>query len=58
MPDEDEGMNKYGVVTNDDETKTASEGDDRVCPVCGETVDDRGACPVHGTKPFEPNGAP
>ncbi len=58
MPDEDEGMNKYGVVTNDDETKTASEGDERVCPVCGETVDDGGACPVHGTKPFEPNGAP
>lgn len=58
MPDEDEGMNKYGVVTDDDETKTASKGDKRVCPVCGETLDDGGACPKHGTKPFEPNGAP
>ena len=55
---EDEGMNKYGVVTDDDETKTAAEGDERVCPVCGKTLDSGGASPEHGTKPFEPDGAP
>jgi len=56
MPDEDEGMNKYGVVTDDDETKTASESGERICPICGKTLDSGGACPDHGTEPFEPDG--
>jgi hypothetical protein len=55
MPDEDEGMNKYAVVTEDqdDDNKTAAA--ERVCPICGETLDSGGACPKHGTEPFEPN---
>ena len=56
MPDEDEGMNKYAVVTDDqDDNKTAADGVKKVCPVCGETLDSGGACPKHGTEPFEPN---
>jgi len=58
MSDKDEGMNKYGVVTDDDETKTASENVERVCPVCAKTLDSGGACPEHGTKPFESDGSP
>lgn len=54
MSDEDEGMNKYAVVTEDqDESKTA--GVEKICPICGETLDNGGACPKHGTEPFEPN---
>jgi hypothetical protein len=54
MPDEDEGMNKYAVVTEDqDDTKTA--GVEKICPICGKTLDSGGACPEHGTEPFEPN---
>lgn len=61
-------MEKYGVVLDpkkvkkaevldDNKTKTAGEGDSvRICPVCGKELDDAGACPVHGTEPFEPNG--
>jgi len=46
-------MEKYGVVT-DDPTKEAEEGKDPTkCPICGETLDGGGACPVHGTEPFE-----
>lgn len=53
----DEGMTKYGVVTEDEKTKTASKGNEIVvCPVCGEEVDNANACPTHGTKPFEPDG--
>lgn len=54
MPDEDEGMNKYAVVTEDqDDNKTA--GVEKLCPICGKTLDSGGACPEHGTEPFEPN---
>lgn len=51
MPDEEEGMNKYGVVTEDTDDKTAAV--EKVCPICGETLDSGGACPTHGTEPFE-----
>ena len=52
MP-KDEGMDKYAVVTEDiDDAKTA--GVERICPICGETLDSGGACPEHGTEPFEP----
>jgi len=55
-------MTKYGVVTDDDKTKEAEKegdgGEDAIpaCPICLETLDDAGACPVHGTEPFEPGG--
>jgi nucleoid DNA-binding protein len=55
MADNDEGMSKYGVQTDDNKTKTAEEGTTRICPICGKELDDAGACPVHGTEPFEPN---
>jgi nucleoid DNA-binding protein len=51
MPDEEEGMNKYAVVTDDTDDKTAAV--EKVCPICGETLDSGGACPKHGTEPFE-----
>ena len=57
----DEGMTKLGVVLDDQKTKTAttdSESEERVCPRCGKTLDDAGACPEHGTEPFEPDTAP
>jgi nucleoid DNA-binding protein len=55
--DKDAGMTKLGVVTDENKTKTAGEGDSvRICPVCGKELDDAGACPVHGTEPFEPDG--
>ena len=50
----DDGMTKLGVVLDDDKTKTAGKGSDRICPICGSKLDDAGACPVHGTQPFEP----
>lgn len=54
VPDEDEGMNKYAVVTEDqDDNKTAAA--EKICPTCGATLDSGGACPTHGTEPFEPN---
>lgn len=55
MADEDEGMDKYAVVTEDPDGKTAADGADKICPVCGKTLDNGGACPTHGTEPFEPN---
>jgi len=56
MPDprDDEGMDKYSVVVDDDMEKQAREGDG--CPVCGSTVDYSGnvpVCPRCGTAPFE-----
>lgn len=46
-------MEKYGVVT-DDPTKEAEDGKDpKKCPICGRELDSGGACPVHGTEPFE-----
>jgi len=55
VADEDEGMDKYAVVTEDPDGKTAADGTDKICPVCGKTLDNGGACPTHGTEPFEPN---
>lgn len=54
---EDEGMTKYAVVTDDPKEKTASEGEDvtQVCPTCAKKLDSGGACPTHGTEPFESN---
>jgi hypothetical protein len=53
MSDEDEGMTKYAVVTDDTDDKTATAK--KICPICGETLDSGGACPEHGTEPFESN---
>lgn len=53
---EEEGMTKLGVVLDDEKDKTASQGSTRICPVCGEELDDAGACPKHGTEPLEPSG--
>jgi len=53
--EEDEGMNKYAVVTDDEKTKQASEGSGpTTCPSCESKLDSGGACPKHGTEPFEP----
>jgi nucleoid DNA-binding protein len=57
----EDGMTKLGVVLDDQKTKTATnepESEERVCPLCGKTLDDAGACPEHGTEPFEPDTAP
>lgn len=53
--DNDEGMSKYGVELDDNKTKTAGNGPKPVCPRCGKGLDDAGACPEHGTEPFEPD---
>jgi len=53
IPMSDEGMTKYGVV-QDDKVKEASENKDPdSCYICGEKLDDGGACPKCGTEPFE-----
>lgn len=47
-------MEKYGVDTNEEKTKTASEG--KTCPECGATLKtgtNVPVCPNCGTKPFE-----
>jgi len=51
----DEGMEKYGVQLDDEKVKEASEGKPSkgICPICREPLDSGGACPVHGTEPFE-----
>lgn len=54
----DEGMTKYGVELDNDRVKEASEGEGSTselshCPVCSQNLDDGGACPTHGTAPFE-----
>lgn len=51
----DEGMDKYGVQLDEEKTKEASESNPTapVCPVCSSRLDGGGACPVHGTEPFE-----
>ena len=58
MPEQEDGMTKYAVVTeqgpNDPTVKEASKGKfPTVCPVCGKTREASGACPDHGTEPFE-----
>jgi hypothetical protein len=56
MSDKDEGMTKLGVELDDDKTKTADQRQVDACPVCLSELDDAGACPKHGTEPFEPSG--
>ena len=50
-----EAMEKYGVEFDDEKTKEASQDGKKptTCPICGKKLDDGGACPVHGTEPFE-----
>lgn len=56
MSDNEEGMTKLGVELDDDKTKTAGKDSVNACPVCLSELDDAGACPKHGTQPFEPTG--
>lgn len=49
----EEGMEKYGVQLDDDKVKTAGEQQEGTCPECGSNLDGGGACPTHGTEPFE-----
>jgi hypothetical protein len=52
-------MDKYGVQLDEEKTKEA--GKDRkgqgekatTCPICSAELDSGGACPIHGTEPFE-----
>jgi len=47
-------MQKYGVTTDEEMIKEAGKGaGPRVCPLCQAALDDGGACPNHGTEPFE-----
>jgi nucleoid DNA-binding protein len=56
MPeDQEDGFNKYAVVTEEPDHKQASNRTARICPICGRELDSGGACPVHGTEPFEPH---
>ena len=50
---EEEGMDKYSVVTDEGLTKTSAPGE---CPWCGAELDRNSnvpMCPKCGTKPFE-----
>jgi len=51
----DEGMDKYGVQVDQEKVKEASEVSKKegVCPICSTRLDSGGACPTHGTEPFE-----
>jgi nucleoid DNA-binding protein len=51
---DEEGMTKYAVVTDIEKTKTASKKSPGQCPDCNKALDSGGACPSHGTEPFEP----
>ena len=52
--DDDEGMTKYAVVTDNEKTKEAKAGTTpKGCPLCHASLDTAGACPAHGTEPFE-----
>jgi uncharacterized Zn finger protein (UPF0148 family) len=47
-------MEKYGVVLDDEKSKTA--GSSKTCPKCGralDTIEGQPWCPVDGTEPFE-----
>ena len=44
-------MEKRGVVTDDEKTKTAST--EMTCPQCGASIEDNDYCAVCGTLPFE-----
>lgn len=50
-------MEKYGVDTETDESKTASAKENPQCPRCATPLNKKAnvpACPKCGTKPFEP----
>lgn len=48
------GMEKYGVEFDPEKTKTGTAGvEPGTCPWCGAKLDSGGACPAHGTEPFE-----
>lgn len=50
----EEGMEKYGVVLDDEKVKMAEEGNKAgTCPTCGKELDESGLCPEHGTEPLE-----
>jgi hypothetical protein len=57
----DEGMSKYGVALDEEKEKQATDNGDKTwpggkpthCPTCLRKLDSGGACPVHGTEPFE-----
>lgn len=54
MSNDDDGMTKLGVELDDEKTKSAAEGGSTpTCPRCLSKLDDAGACPKHGTEPFE-----
>jgi nucleoid DNA-binding protein len=63
---EDDGMSKYGVALDTEKEKNATTKEGKswttrkptVCPICMAALDSGGACPVHGTEPFEPHSAP
>jgi hypothetical protein len=46
-------MEKYGVETDKEKVKQASESQPGKCPWCNKELDSGGACPDHGTEPFE-----
>lgn len=53
----EEGMDKYGVQLDETKVKESSPKGKKkagTCPDCGKSLDSGGACPRHGTKPFEP----
>ena len=54
--DDGEGMTKYAVVTDNEKIKEAKVGTGKAaCPLCDASLDSAGACPAHGTEPFENN---
>lgn len=55
---EGETMEKYGVQTDLEKTKTADSSDRQICPKCGQELEKvdgvyLSKCPSHGTEPFE-----
>jgi nucleoid DNA-binding protein len=51
----DTEFTKYGVELDDEKEKQAAKNKEGVaiCPICSKVLDSGGACPEHGTKPFE-----
>lgn len=53
----EEGMEKYGVVKDDEKVKTAQENRKPSCPGCGSALEASGLCPKCGSEPLEPKPA-
>lgn len=58
MRSNDEGMDKYSVVTDEELEKTSGPGGGKLatCPKCGRALDPNANvphCPGCGTEPFE-----